>query len=495
MKRVAGFIVLVAVIAGMAGLVGGGRFAPASHFRQSDTVVWYCAGQAVNEHADPYRVEPLRSCEIRYDPSRSYPWVEPAPLPGYTLAAFSLLARLPFPLARMLWFYVLVIAILVTALLLARLARIPVLPALLCLAAADAYFNLFYGELPPLAIGALVVSAALGASRRYTAAALAAAVSMIEPHIGLPACLSMFLWWPRTRVPLVISGAVVAGISLAAIGLGENIEYFHTLLPQQAASEIAAQDQYSLTRMLHVLGVSDRLALLTGSLSYLCMTVLGVSIARRLAAAAESDALIVLLPPALGLLGGPFVHDLEMAAAIPAAILLASSARMPLGLRAFALVAVVFPWHAWNLRQAAEQLGVLEIAAAGAALFIATRRQPLAARVTAVGAGVLLCVALASAIELVPRVKVGPPTTVTAAASAPADMSSANWAASVSRDRSYSTPDVRDVAEKVPVWLGLIALAWMGLAAAAPGAAIGGGAAKGPFSGLGRRRYPAGDHA
>jgi hypothetical protein len=106
---------------------------------------------------------------------------------------------------------------------------------------------------------------------------------MLEPHLGLPACLSMFIWWPRTRLPFIIGGTILAGISIATIGIAGNIEYFHVILPLQAASEIAAQDQLSLTRMLHILGFPDRVALSAGSASYLGMTILGVAIARRLA--------------------------------------------------------------------------------------------------------------------------------------------------------------------------------------------------------------------
>jgi hypothetical protein len=180
----------------------------------------------------------------------------------------------------------------------------------------------------------------------------------------------------------------------------------------------------------------------------------------------KSDALIPLLPPALALLGGPFVHDLQMAAAIPAALILASSTRPALLVRAFTLVTIVFPWHYWNSANLRGQVGVLEIGAVVAAVLIATHTKPLAVRTAAALGGVLAVVALASAIEFVPQHRVGPPTTIVAAAIAPGDIGSANWAGFVSRDRSYSTPDARDVSEKVPVWLGLIALAGTGIALA-----------------------------
>jgi hypothetical protein len=462
-QRVLSWIAVAVIVVAMTGMWGAGRLHPASIFEQADTTVWYCAGEAVNHHADPYLVEPLRSCEIRNEPSRHQPWVEPAPLPGYALAAFSLLARLPFDVARTGWFYLLIAAIVGTAVLLAKIARVPVPLVVLALAMTDGYFNLFYGELPPLVVGVLVAAGALGASGRFVAAALVGSIAMIEPHLGLPACLAMFVWWPRTRATLIVTGGSLLALSLAALGVGANIEYVTALLPVHAASEIAAQDQYSLTRVLHLFGLPDGQALRAGTLSYIVMTLLGVAAARAVASAVASEALIVLLPPALALLGGPFVHDIQMAAALPAAIILATATRAPLLLRVSTLVMLVFPWHAWNLASMRGQTGLLELGAVAAAAFIATRTKRIQVRALTAAACVCACVVIGSAIEDVPRERVGPPTTITPEARSSADLSSANWAAYVSRDRAYSSPDLRDVLEKVPVWLGLITLTGMGL--------------------------------
>jgi hypothetical protein len=466
LRRALAYLAVVAVALMMAGFIGHGRLNARSYFEQNDTTVWYCAGQAVNAHANPYLVEPLRSCEIANEPDhdRKFPWVEPAPLPGYALAAFAGLAHLPFPLFRALWYYLLVAAVILTAVLLGRLAKRPVLLALLCLAVVDARVNLGYGELPPLIVAALVAAAVLGAQRRYVAAAVVGAVSMIEPHLGLPACLAMFVWWPQTRLPLAVVGAVLAGVSIAALGLPTNVEYFATLLPAHAASEIAAADQFSLTRVLHILGFADKTALTAGSISYLVMTALGVAIARRVSLATDSPALVVLLPPALALLGGPFVHDLQIAAAIPAAFIIAASARPPLALRAAALVAVVFPWHAWRIADSATQGGLLQMGAVVAAILVALGARSIPVRVVSACAGLLVVIGIAWGIECVPRHKVGPPTTITALAIAPGDLSSAAWSARVSRDRAYSTPDARDVTEKLPIWLGLLTLTGIGIA-------------------------------
>ena len=66
-RRVLGWISIVAVVIAMAGLLGHGRVTLSSHFDQADTTVWYCAGEAINERADPYRVEPLRQITLLRD--------------------------------------------------------------------------------------------------------------------------------------------------------------------------------------------------------------------------------------------------------------------------------------------------------------------------------------------------------------------------------------------------------------------------------------------
>jgi len=72
---------------------------------------FYCAGVAVKERADPYRVEPLRACERRLAPSNLPDgYVEPAPLPGYAMAPFGALAMLSPRLAALLFATLLALA-------------------------------------------------------------------------------------------------------------------------------------------------------------------------------------------------------------------------------------------------------------------------------------------------------------------------------------------------------------------------------------------------
>ena len=65
---------------------------------------FYCGATAVRDRHDPYLVEPLRTCErsLEQDPMPQG-YVEPAPLPGYSLAAFVPLTLLPPKLAAELF--------------------------------------------------------------------------------------------------------------------------------------------------------------------------------------------------------------------------------------------------------------------------------------------------------------------------------------------------------------------------------------------------------
>src|ERR1019366_3190331 len=71
---------------------------------------FYCAGEAVRTGNTPYLVEPLRSCEHRAaptEPLQNAGGVEPAPLPGYALAAFAAFSLLPLKFAHLFFAWLL----------------------------------------------------------------------------------------------------------------------------------------------------------------------------------------------------------------------------------------------------------------------------------------------------------------------------------------------------------------------------------------------------
>lgn len=313
-------VVLTAVIALQYVVAGSGRKPALSGFR-----VVYCAERAVMQRADPYRAEPLRTCEDAVNPEPGHaPWmVTPFPLPGYTAAIFFPLGLLPFKLAEIAWLALLVLAFAIASAILAELVETRVWPIALVLAPSVGVLNLAYGEPVDIAIAAICIAALCVVRDRPRIASFAAAAATIEPHVGLPACIGLFVAIPRARIPLVVLGALFALLSIATLGPQNNIEYFATFLPLQAHAEVYAADQYSLTRVLFLMGFSPDIALLRGTISYFVMMVVGVFAARRMIALGVSPAVAILVPVSTAMFGGTFIHDVEIAAALPAAIVLA----------------------------------------------------------------------------------------------------------------------------------------------------------------------------
>jgi hypothetical protein len=97
-------------------------------FLLGDFRAFYCAGVALTQGADPYREEPLRSCEIRAgapaEPKGLHAVALPAPLPPYALAAYTPFARLPFTVAGALYLALLVAAMAAATQLLARITGV-----------------------------------------------------------------------------------------------------------------------------------------------------------------------------------------------------------------------------------------------------------------------------------------------------------------------------------------------------------------------------------
>ena len=309
-------------------------------FTMGDFRAFYCAARVASHGADPYHTEPLRSCETGIGSTLFFeknPGVTiPAPLPGYAIAAVVPLSLLPFKAAATLWAALLIAAFLACVLALARFARMQWESALAVFALSLGVVSLPLGEVVPLALACICLAAYFAWQGRARPAAIAAAGAMIEPHLGLPVCLALAVWMPATRVPLAIAFAALAGLSLAVLGPATNLEYFTSVLPAHALSEMSRDTQYSLSAVLAGLGAPSAIALRAGSLWYAAMVVAGTILAGMLAKKTRNDAFIVCVPPAFAAFGGTFIHITQIAAALPAAVLLAAYAP-----RAYRNVAVV----------------------------------------------------------------------------------------------------------------------------------------------------------
>ena len=303
-------------------------------------------------------------------------------MPPYALAPFVVLSRLPFALAAALWTLVLLASVVVAIVAMQRATGAAWPGLIAAFALGDGYSSLALGQVAPVAVAAIALATLFAERRRDVAAALAAAVATIEPHVGVPACLALFVWKPAARVPLVLAGLVCAGLSLVLAGQAGALEYVRAVVPAHALSELANEKQLSLAYLLHRLGAGDANALLAGSLSYAAMLALGVAGGGILAKRFASPGLVAALPPALVLVGGPFVHMAQIPAALPAAILLGLRVPRVRPLLAAATALIAIPWVQFSTL--GTLFGLLAAFAVALLLYDLFDASPLAAIVSAV---------------------------------------------------------------------------------------------------------------
>jgi hypothetical protein len=228
---------------------------------------------------------------------------------------------------------------------LSRFAGIEWQVALAVFALSLCTISLPFGEVVPLALACIGAAAYFAWRSRWRTAALFAAGAMIEPHLGLPVCIALAVWAPATRLTLVLSLGGLAIVSLAALGPATNFEYFTSVLPAHALSEASRDTQYSLTAVLFSLGAPESVALRMGLLWYGAMLALGTLVAGRLARKTGNNAFLACVPPAFAVFGGSFIHVTQIAAALPAAVLLISCVKKEQqSLVAIALLLLAVPW-------------------------------------------------------------------------------------------------------------------------------------------------------
>src|SRR5271154_1873477 len=168
-----------------------------------DFKAFYCAGATTNAGQNPYLVAPFQRCgspEQAPPPSFARTGVWPAPLPGYDVAFFRLFALLPYHLAALFWLTLSIAALSLAALTIAHLSRVAPLAVFAAFAMPLYYRNLEWGQLPPIVVAALAIAAYALRRKAYRLAGMACLAAMLEPHLGAPVCLAVFLWAPRTRV-------------------------------------------------------------------------------------------------------------------------------------------------------------------------------------------------------------------------------------------------------------------------------------------------------
>jgi hypothetical protein len=434
---------------GIAALRDLGRLGDALPWhRLYDFQDFYCAGEAVDQHADPYRYEPLHRCEHRVNASEAYRLdpkrVVPAPIPPYDLPPFELAARTGFPAARTIDAIAIAVAV-VAAMGGLALIGIPLDVAALALVLPAGYLLLDAGQIVPFALVALVFCGVALAQRRDATAGVLAALTMIEPHLGLPVCISVLLLVPRSRLALLVLGVLMGLAGVLIVGPAGAIEYLARVLPAQGAAEAGYPYQYSLTYLLVAAGLPQSAALAAGQVSYAAVIATGIWLGSKLANTLQRRELVAYLPAACAVIGGAYVHMVDLAIAVPATLVLATYSRAASRtIATLALCLLAVPWiDVWITKK----LFLSSLFVVAAILF----RQGLTPALS-IGAFTAIAAAI-YCFELWPP---APFSVVTVMASArPGDLAQQAWRAYVLGLRTALIPWL---AIKVPTWAALCGL-------------------------------------
>lgn len=341
---------------------------------------FYCGGWVLDRHADPFRYEPLRTCEHRFQApgtfrSRLFARDEavaiPAPQPPYDFIAFLAISRLPFEVARTIAAIAIVVAVALCIVGVWTLGASPLL-ATAVFGLSTAFVELNTGQIVPFALAAVVwCGVALARGRRELAGLLAAA-SLIEPAVGLPVAVATACLVPGARPALCAGIIALAGASLGLFGPAGVTEYVTRVLPAHSMSELHFPFQYGWTYAAVWLGAPQQLARFIGSLSYVVATVVTIALARRVAVALQCPELVAYLPALGAVVAGPFLHQEELCFAVPALTVLAMRAS-PRWFYAAGLCVLAVPWIAVWSAKPLFVAAVLTCVAIVASLPLATR--------------------------------------------------------------------------------------------------------------------------
>ncbi len=355
-------LVLILFALGIAAVRDFSRLGAGLPWRTMDEFAdFYCAGLAFDRGASPYTYEPLHACEHQFNTGQSNrgklfaanPGVAvPAPQPPYDFAPFMALARANFSFARAIDATAIVLAVALSAIALTAIG-IPLALSVAVFVLSTGYVELNTAQIVPFALLALVLCGLALERGRDRLAGVLAALTAIEPIVGLPVVVAIFLFAPRARWTLAAALAGLLALAFAIAGPKGFLEYLASVLPAHSQSELLFPFQYSLTSALATLGVTAMAARVAGVASYVLLLAGALVIAPRTSAQLQRRALIVFVPALCCVVGGTFLHQEELCFAIPAVTLLAwqtTGRQRTIATVALCLLAV--PWIAvWGAKQ------------------------------------------------------------------------------------------------------------------------------------------------
>jgi hypothetical protein len=199
-------------------------------------------------------------------------------------------------------------------------------PLPLPLAFATAFYGIIYigatlGQLSPIAIAAIALGALFVRTGKPIVASFCVGIALIQPQFAVPTVISCLLFVPRMRITLIAIFVLLCGVSLT-LGMANILEYLK-VLPLHARAELMWPGQYSLSWILSRAGLNDSVALGVGTLSSLLTLVIALIIVAKFRARAIASGAVVLLPAALAVCGGTFIHEYQIEVALLTSLILA----------------------------------------------------------------------------------------------------------------------------------------------------------------------------
>ena len=450
------FALVLALVPEIAALVR----TPAVVLAGSDFGAFYCGARVAVDGGDPYRLEPLKECETKnvYAPGGvryQVIGIDPAPFPPYFFAVLTPLTSLPYEAAGILWHFASIGACALAVWALATLLQLPWWAVAPAIGLAVFKPNFAFGQLPTFIFCALAIAGLLLERGRTVAAASVAAVTMLEPHVAMPALLALFVWRRSTRIPLAIAAVVAFGLSFAWRGAHLWGEYLRAVLPVHAVAEAPVVIQFSASWLLRFFGVDERVATQIGFVQYVVVCGCAVVLARSVAARLQAPPALLFLPAAAAVSGGSFIHYGQVSIALLFAYLLAvrgpNAAIRTAGWLSVALIALPIS-EASLVRDGPLILCVLATAVAGAGVRGIARRS----------IAIVACGLVFAALTLLTRRL---PTTGPSAPSLSAQFAARGYDRTLAstvmglewrRNAASVTPSWQSLAQKTPVWIGLI---------------------------------------
>lgn len=432
-----------------------------------DFGAFYCGGKAVLRRQDPYRVGPILTCEqelARADPRWNKITTEgllPAPLPGYAFVPLAVLATLPVRLAVLVFGLLLIGVSALIAYCVAGMSSLPAAVALAAVFVGITYSASEAGQIMPFAIAAIAAGALLLRGGNERAAAVASSGALIEPHVAIPVFIAMFLFLPRTRSTIAVIAILAAICNLAAVGISGTAEYL-SVLSIHARSELNSWFQYSLTWVLHTLGVGGTTAIMGGSISYVALVAACLIILARNRERAIATGAVILLPATFAVFGGTFVHGQQISVALLPALVLVQPATVVANMLAAALLLVPFSSTQISTLTAIPSL-LLTILTVWCVVFFGSRAAGVAtATRTAVGITVFVSAFALLLFAIRPPHSTGSETPIMVAMHHPSALASLEeQRVNDAYAKSDHTPLSYYLLLKFPVWFGLAVTLWL----------------------------------